>query len=115
MEFGVLFVINPGMTLMPEWHVLKWDTLQEVSVFCKLIKNFSLSLSLMQVQLLIAQPTLMKDLDQFNLLVFNAMEQKLDYETVLTQYKTLALTHLMLVLHVLVSFIPWQSKSRVKF
>ena len=23
---------------MPEWHVLKWDTLQEVSVFCKLIK-----------------------------------------------------------------------------
>ena len=101
MEFGVLFVINPGMTLMPEWHVLKWDTLQEVSVFCKLIKNFSLSL--VQVQLLVAQPTLMKDLDQFNLLVFSAMEQKLDYGTVLTQYKTPALTHLMLVLHVLVS------------
>ena len=50
-----------------------------------------------------AQPTLMKDLDQFNLLAFSAMEQKLDYGTVLTQYKTPALTHLMLVLHVLVS------------
>ena len=107
MEFGVLFVINPGMTLMPEWHVLKWDTLQEVSVFCKLIKNFSLSL--VQVQLLVTQPTLMKDLDQFNLLAFSAMEQKLDYETVLTQYKTLALIQLMLVSHVLVSFMPWKS------
>ena len=57
----------------------------------------------------------MKDLDQFNLLAFSAMEQKLDYETVLTQYKTPAPIQLMLVLHVLVSFIPWQSKSRVNF
>ena len=57
----------------------------------------------MQVQLLVAQPTLMKDLDQFNLLAFNAMEQKPDYGTVLTQHKTLALTQLMLVLRVLVS------------
>ena len=57
----------------------------------------------MQVQLLVAQPTLMKDLDQFNLLAFNAMEQKLDYRTVLTQHKILAPTQLMLVLHVLVS------------
>ena len=30
MECGVPFVINPGMTLMLEWHVLKWDTLLEV-------------------------------------------------------------------------------------
>ena len=59
----------------------------------------------MQVQLLVAQPTLMKDLDQFNLLAFNAMEQKLDYRTVLTQHKTLALTQPMLVLRVLVSSI----------
>ena len=59
----------------------------------------------MQVQLLVAQPTLMKDLDQFNLLVFSAMEQKPDYRTVLTQHKTLALTQLMLVLHALVSSI----------
>ena len=53
--------------------------------------------------MLIVQPTLMKDLDQFNLLAFSAMEQKLDYRTVLTQYKTLALIQLMLVLHALVS------------
>ena len=46
----------------------------------------------MQVQLLIAQPTLVKDLDWFNLLAFNAMEQKLDYRTVLTQHKILVLT-----------------------
>ena len=56
----------------------------------------------LQVQLLVAQPTLMKDLDQFNLLAFNAMEQKLDYRTVPTQHKILALIQLMLVLHVLV-------------
>ena len=55
--------------------------------------------------MLVAQPLLIKDLDQFNLLVFNAMEQKRDYRTVLTQHKTLALTLLMLVLHVLVSSI----------
>ena len=30
MEFGVPFVINPGMTLMPGWCVRKWDTQQEV-------------------------------------------------------------------------------------
>ena len=30
MEFGAPFVINPGMTLMLEWHVLRWDTQQEV-------------------------------------------------------------------------------------
>ncbi len=59
----------------------------------------------MQVQLLVAQPTLMKDSDLFSLLVFSAMEQKLDYGTVLTQHKILALTRLMLVLHVLVSSI----------
>ena len=53
--------------------------------------------------MLVAQPTLMKDLDQFNLLAFNAMEQKLDYRIVLTQYRILALTQLMLELHVLVS------------
>ena len=47
----------------------------------------------------------MKDLDQFNLLAFSAMEQKLDYKIVLTQYKTLALIQLMLVLHALVSYI----------
>ena len=57
----------------------------------------------------------MKDLDQFNLLAFSAMEQKPDYVTVLTQHKILALTQLMLELHALVSFVPWQSKSRVKF
>ena len=84
-------------------------------MFCRLIKNLIFSLSLVQVQLLVAQPTLMKDLDQFNLLAFSAMEQKLDYRTVLTQYKTFALTQLTLELHVLVSFMPWQSKSRVKF
>ena len=32
MEFGEQFVINPGMTLMLEWHVLRWDTLQEVRI-----------------------------------------------------------------------------------
>ena len=53
--------------------------------------------------MLVAQPTLMKDLDQFNLLAFNAMEQKLDYRIVLTQYRILALIQLMLELHVLVS------------
>jgi hypothetical protein len=56
-----------------------------------------------QVQLLVAQLTLMKDSDLFSLLAFNAMEQKLDYGTVLTQHKILALIQLMLVLHVLVS------------
>ena len=30
MEFGAPFVINPGMTLMLEWRVLKWDTQPEV-------------------------------------------------------------------------------------
>ena len=53
--------------------------------------------------MLVVRPTLMKDLDQFNLLAFSAMEQKLDYRTVLTQYKTLALIQLTLVLHALVS------------
>ena len=44
----------------------------------------------------------MKDLDQFSLLVFNVMEQKLDYRIVATQQRILALTLLMLVLRVLV-------------
>ena len=35
------------------------------------------------------------------------MEQKLDYGTVRTQYRTLALTQLMLELHVLVSYISF--------
>ena len=33
MEFGPPFVINPGMTLMLEWHVLKWDIQQEVKYY----------------------------------------------------------------------------------
>ena len=57
---------------------------------------------LTQVQYLVGQPTLMRDLDQSSSLVFNAMEQKPDYRTVPTHDKILALTLLMLVLHVLV-------------
>ena len=53
--------------------------------------------------MLVTQPTLVKDLDQIKLLAFNAMEQKLDYETVRTQYRILALIQLMLELHALVS------------
>ena len=53
-----------------------------------------------QVQFLVVQLTLMKDLDQFSLLVFNVMEQKLGYRTVATQQRILALTLLMLVSHV---------------
>ena len=34
MEFGAPFVINPGITLMLEWRVLRWDTLQEVLMLC---------------------------------------------------------------------------------
>ena len=44
----------------------------------------------------------MMDLGQFSLLIFNVMEQKLDYRTVATQQRILALTLLMLVLRVLV-------------
>ena len=58
----------------------------------------------MQVQLLVTKLTLVKGLDQFYLLTFNVLEQKLDYRTVLTQHKIHVLTQLMLVLHVLVSF-----------
>ena len=55
-----------------------------------------------QVQFLVDQLTSMKDLGQFSLLVFNVMEQKLDYRTVATQQRILALTLLMLVSRVLV-------------
>ena len=44
----------------------------------------------------------MRDLDQSSLLAFSAMEQKLDYGTVLTHKKILVSILLMLVLHVLV-------------
>ena len=57
----------------------------------------------MQGQSLVNQLTLMKDLDQFSLLAFNVMEQKLDYKTAHTLQSIRALTLLMLVLHVLVS------------
>ena len=40
MEFGVPFVINPGMILMLEWHVLKWDTRQEVKIYSSLNSNY---------------------------------------------------------------------------
>ena len=44
----------------------------------------------------------MRDLDQFTLLAFSAMEQKLDYGTVPTHKKILVPILLMLVSHVLV-------------
>ena len=46
----------------------------------------------------------MRDLDQSSLLAFSAVEQKLDYGTVLTHKKILALIPLMLVLRVLVGY-----------
>ena len=104
MESGAPFVITPGMTLMPEWCVLKWDTLPEVQTVLHVnLLDLLFILSHMQVRFLVARPTSMEDLDQFNLPASNAMEQKLDYRTVPTQYKILALILLMLVLHALVS------------
>ena len=44
----------------------------------------------------------MRDLDQSSLLAFSAMEQRLDYVTVLTHKKILVPILLMLVSHVLV-------------
>ena len=81
MKHGELFVTISGTTMMHRLCAISWDTPDKVEIpLLQLIGN-SLT-NLLQVPLLEAEPTLVKEMDRFKLIMLCAVEVKLVYRTV---------------------------------